>query len=83
MDQHSIYRNFWKACFKHYDIGNIVPKMWAKPVLTNEEINALFDRISDEEDPFFKILSTFFQDPKGEGRKAIVISIDSTKVQLI
>lgn len=54
--------------------------MWTKPELTNEEINKLFDRICEEEDPFFKVLCTYFQDPKGEGRKAIAISIDSTKV---
>ncbi len=76
----NISNNFWRISIHLYDVENPIPRLWSKPGLTNEEIDEVFDQLKAEEDPYFKRLSSFFQDPKGQGRIPFVVCVDSTKL---
>ena len=56
----------------HYVMGNGVPKMWSEFGLTDDQINAEFDKVKAREDPMYTKLASFFEDPQKKGRIPMV-----------
>ena len=77
----AIYNCIWSGWFHHFDIGNSTPKMWSKPDATDEEMNAKIREMKAKESPLFTKVSRRFKDPTGQNREALVLPIDSTKLE--
>jgi hypothetical protein len=77
---------FWQMACIDYQTGLRIPRFWTTPAAAatenDEEKCAIFEEILNMGSPFSKRLASYFEDPKGLGRKPVVLNIDSMKLQV-
>ena len=72
ISKRGVYKAHWRGVLNHYIMGEGVPKMWSQVGLTDDQINAEFDKLKAKEDPMYTKLASFFEDPKKNSRIPMV-----------
>ena len=64
VDKSCVQRCWWKCLLHHYHFTNSIPKLWSTANLQDEEIDRVFDKVYAEQDPQYKTLCHFVEDPR-------------------
>ena len=84
MDDGELTRIFYEVALLHFESSSTVPRLWTKPNLSFDEINAFFDEILPLQDPHYQRLIGLVKDPREGPNPRIPVALcgDSTKVSI-